>query len=290
MICCINGKFIPEKNAKISILDHGFLYSDGFYDTMKSFEGTILDLEVHLKRIENSMKTLALQLPWKIEKVKSWIEKMAQAHKSGLARVRVTITRGENDFDFNSCKKPTVTILAEPIYIDPKIYKNGVAVITLPMRRVLPEIKTIGVTGMTIARRVITQKKVFEALFTNDGFVREGSITNLFIVKKGAIYTPKTEILKGITRHEILEIAKKEALKIFEKDLTLKEVLTADEIFLSNTKFGVTPVVAVDGKKVGNGKVGPTTQKIMMLFNNFVEDYIQKHRPLTTRMALPSLR
>ena len=278
MICCVNGKFISEKAAKVSVLDHGFLYSDGFYDTMKSFKGTILDLEVHLERIESSMKTLALRLPWKIEELKSWIQKMAQMHKKGLARVRVTITRGQNDFDFNSCKNPTLVIIAEPISIDPKIYKNGVKVITLPMRRVLPEIKTIGVTGMTIARRVMVKKKVFEALFVSDGLVREGSITNLFIVKKGKIYTPKTEILKGITRSEILKIASKRKFKIYEKDLRLKEVLNADEVFLSNTKFGITPVVSIDGKKIANGKVGELTQKMMDMFNEFVVDYIDRHK------------
>lgn len=278
MICCLNGKFLKEKYAKISVMDHGFLYSDGFYDTMKSFNGTILDLELHLKRVEKSLKKLTLKLPWRKNQVRSWINKTALLNKHPLARVRLTITRGCNNFDFNAPKNPTLVITAESIEIDEKIYEKGVAVFTLPMVRILPEVKIIGVTGMILSRRILGQKKAFEALFIDGNFVREGSITNVFIVKNDKLHTPKSKILKGITRHEVMQIAKKNRLKVVERDIKIEELFMADEIFLTNTKFGVVPVVSADRKKIGTGKVGAVSKQIMKAFNYYVESYLKAHR------------
>lgn len=277
MICCINGKFLKENDCKVSIFDHGFLYSDGFYDTMKSFYGVVLDRELHLQRIEKSLKKLSLKLPWDIEQIGMWIEKMALLHKQHLARVRLTITRGCNDFDFTTCKHPTLTITAEPITIDSKIYRDGVSVFTLPMLRVLPEVKTLGVVGMTVARRLLSPKHAFEAIFVNQGFVREGSITNVFMVKNGILYTPKSNILKGITRAEVIKVVRRQGLKLIQRDFKVAAFLKADEIFLTNTKFGVTPVVSVNGRKIGTGKVGSYTKKIMQDFNSYVEEYLREH-------------
>lgn len=276
MLICINGEFVPKEAAVVSVFDHGFLYSDGFYDTMKSFDGVVLDLETHMERISTTLTALVITLPWTLDEIRSWIEKMATSIK-GLSRVRLTITRGENDFDFTTSKKPTLTIIAEPIQIDPKIYTEGVKVITFSTRRVEPQFKLLGVTGMAFARREVVKRNVFEALFVNDGFVREGSITNLFIVKNGQVFTPESEILKGITRREIFKSCKEKNIEIVEKDLGLLEVMEADEIFLSNTKFGVTPVVCIDDKIVGDGKVGRKTKEIMAIFNEYVDDFVAKN-------------
>ncbi len=274
MTCCINGKFVKEKDAKISIFDHGFLYSDGFYDTMKSFHGVILDFELHRTRIETSLKKLALKLPWTMEQVGEWIQKMAFIHRKYLARIRLTITRGSNDFDFTSCKHPTLIILAEPITLDAALYRHGVSVMTFSMVRPVPEVKTLGLIGMTVARRFLSEKKAFEAIFVHQGLVLEGSITNVFMVKHGKLYTPKSNILPGITRAEVIRISRKEGLKITERNIRVAEFLRADEIFLTNTKFGVTPVVSVNGRKVGSGKVGPVTKNIMGAFESYVKRYL----------------
>ncbi len=277
MICCINGKFIREKEAKISIMDHGFLYSDGFYDTMKAFNGMVLDLDLHISRIKKSLKKLGLKLPWPMAVVNSWIQKIALINKYRLARVRLTVTRGCNYFNFSTCKKPTLVITAEPIKIDREIYNKGVSVLTLQTERILPEIKTLGLTAMILARRLLHSRKAFETIFVNkDGFVKEGSITNVFIVKNNMLYTPKTNILKGITRYRIIKLAEKEGLKVIECDFKISELLKADDVFLTNTKFGLVPVISVNRRKISNGKVGKISKQIMEAFNEYADAYFRK--------------
>src|SRR5437773_485711 len=105
MICCLNGKFLKIEDAKISVLDHGFLYSDGFYDTMKASNGLILDVESHIERIKRSLKIVKIKLPWSMPTVQRWVEKTARMNPMKLSRVRMTITRGVNNFDFNGSKK-----------------------------------------------------------------------------------------------------------------------------------------------------------------------------------------
>lgn len=262
------------EKAQVSVLDHGFLYSDGFYDTMKAYNGKILDIESHIARIERSLKTVKIKLPRSMETVREWVEKVAKMNSMKLARVRLTITRGVNDFDFNSSKNPTLVITAEPIEIDNKIYK-GVPVITVNAHRTMPEIKVMGVTAMILGRGMLTAKKAFEALFVSEaGFVREGTVANFFWVKNGKIYTPKNKILKGITRKEVLELCRKEGFEVIEKDVKKAELMKADEVFLSNTKFGIVPVLSVDGRKIGPGVVGPTAKKVMKAFEAFVEGYL----------------
>lgn len=273
MICCLNGKFLKVEEAKVAVLDHGFLYSDGFYDTMKAFDGRILDIESHLERVNKSLKIVKIKLPWSMPTIQKWIEKVAQINSMKLARVRMTITRGVNDFDFNSSKKPTLVIMAEPIEIDPKIYK-GVPVITENLQRTLPEIKHIGVTAMIVARSLLIERKAFEALLVDDsGFVREGTITNFFWVKNGKLFTPKKNILEGITRKEVMALWKKWEQKVIEKDVKMGELLKSDEVFLTNTKFGVVPVLSINEKKVGKGKTGEITKQVMVDFEAFIRSY-----------------
>lgn len=275
MICCLNGRFMDVREAKVSVMDHGFLYSDGFYDTMKAFNGTILDLELHMARIKRSLKALAITLPWPLAKVQSWIEQVAQLNELKLARVRLTITRGPNDFDFFTSENPTLVITSEPIVIDPLIYKKGVSIFTIKLQRTLPEIKTIGVTPMILARRTVLAKGGHDAFFVDSkGYVTESTITNIFIVKSGCLYTPKSNILKGITRHEVIQSVRAHGLKVVERSVKLSELLKADEVFLANTKYGVTPVVKVDGKKIGDGKVGKMTKRVIRLHENYVHSYL----------------
>lgn len=278
MKVCVDGKFIDSKKAKISALDNGFLYGDAFYDTMRSYDGKILELELHLKRIEKSAKIIGLNLPIPIKKIEELIKKLIKVNKIKEGRVRVTVTRGVNGFDFLSCKKPTLVITAENIKIDKTIYDTGVSAITLDLQRTLPEIKMVGLTAMIVAYRNVYPKKGYEAILTdNDGTVREGASTNIFLVKNNQLITPKNKILKGLTRSRVIELAKSKNIKVIEKDFLKTDLLSADEIFLTNRPREIIPVIKIDGKKINKGvSVGPVTQKIIELYKDYIKEYIKK--------------
>ncbi|HLG25193.1 MAG TPA: aminotransferase class IV [Candidatus Gracilibacteria bacterium] len=264
MEICINGKFFPSRRAKVSVLDHGFLYGDGVYDTLRTYEGRFLDPGLHLARIRQSASGLGIKIPWSDKQLSGWLQQMVQQNGLGNARVRLTITRGLNGFDFTTSKNPTLVITAERLRPDPALYKKGVKVITVNYQRPFPELKTIGLTVMILAHRLMALKKAYEAILIDDaGYVREGTVTNVFMVKNGRLFTPATKILKGITRQRVVKLAAKIGLPLAARDFRMTELTKADEIFLTSTVREIIPVTALNGKKVGKGVPGPVTAKIM---------------------------
>jgi len=184
-----------------------------------------------------------------------------------------------NGFDFNTCKNPTLMIHSENLKIKPEVYKNGVAVVTMKLQRILPEIKTIGLTHMIQAYRAFDLKKVAEAIIIDKkNFVKEGASTNVFVVVGGAIWTPKSGILVGTTRNRVIDLAQKNGFKVAVKDFKADKLCAADEIFLTNRPREIIPVTKLDGKKVGSGKVGKFTQKLMQAYREYVEGYVKKYR------------
>ncbi len=271
MKICINGNFVDSEKARISPLDNGFLYGDGIYETMRTYKGKVLELNLHLKRLKKSSDFLGIKLPWSLEIITTWVNKLCRLNKANNARVRITLTRGDNGFDFLTSKKPLLVIISEKLVLDPKIYRHGVKTLAFNMERMLPAIKTIGLTAMVIAYRYTLPKKMYEAVLVDDnGFIREGASTNVFFIRNGKYYTPKTKILEGLTRNRVIDLLKENNLPIVVKDLYLKELGLADEIFLTNRPREIIPVVEFNGKRVGNGKVGFHTKKIMGLYRDYV--------------------
>ena len=238
MICCLNGKFIDTKDAKISILDNGFMFGDAFFDTMRVFNGVVLELEAHLERIEKTAKILHIKLP-SSKQLESWIKKTPKLNKLNEARIRVTISRGANGFDFFTSKNPTIAITCDPYMKDEEIVKNGVSTFTSKAQRPWPEIKTTNMIYMIQAHYEIVTKKGYEAILIDDlDNVIEGSFMNLFMIKNEEIITPKDKILAGVIRDRVSELAKKMKLKIKIKNfnplkqwkLVKKKVKNNDEI------------------------------------------------------------
>ncbi|MCX6780068.1 MAG: aminotransferase class IV [Candidatus Magasanikbacteria bacterium] len=277
MKVCVDGKFIDSKKAKISALDNGFLYGDAFYDTMRSYGGQILELELHLKRIEKSANTIGIKLPFSITKIEELTKKLVTINKIKDGRIRVTITRGVNGFDFLTCKKSALVITAENIEIDKSAYTKGVDAFTLNLQRPLPEIKMVGLTVMIQAYRTVYPKNGYEAILVDDNnTVREGASTNIFLVKNDKLITSKNKILNGLTRSRVIALAKSKKIKVVEKDFSKKDLYSADEIFLTNRPREIIPVIKIDGKKIKNGQVGPTTKKIMEEYQNYIKQYLKK--------------
>jgi len=262
MFVCLNGKIVSKKAANISVCDHGFLYGDAIYETMRTTRGKPWLLNEHLRRLRQSAQTLGIRVPWTNAQLKTLVSRLKKKNGNKESRIRITVSRGCNDFDFSTCKKPTLLIEANKLKLPlRKIYIEGVSAITYKIERPTPEIKSNSMLPSIMAMRESKKKKVFEAFMVDHkGNVTEGSTSNIFIVKKSEIITPKDEILKGTVRNFII---KKTTTK--EANILLKNLYEADEVFLTSSIKSAVPVVKIDGKKIGNGKVGPVTKSIINL-------------------------
>lgn len=267
----LNGKFVSESQAKISPFDHGFLYGDGIYETLRTYNGIVWHLEAHLDRLYQSADLLHLKLSWPKRRVCTWIEEtvLRNMRPRRELRIRVTVSRGMNQYNFVTSKKPTILISTQTLIPEKHfVYSRGVSVITVPLERILPRAKTVNLLPFILAQQVCARESAYEAFFLNrNGCVTEGSVTNVFIVKRRVLLTPKDDILYGTTRTVVLEVVD---MPFKEREISLRELYTADECFITNTVKGVVPVVRVDGKKIGDGKVGVFTQKIMKAFEQCV--------------------
>ncbi len=267
MIVFLNGQFMKAEEARVSVFDHGFLYGDGVYETLRTYKGKIWQLEEHLARLGKSAELLGLRLPYSLQELAEFTLQTVQRNGFAESRIRITLTRGISGFDFTSCERATLCIQVQELVPQPEeVYAKGVAVITFQGARPLALAKSISLLPMILAKRAAEDAKVYEAIFVNEkGYVLEGTITNVFIVQKGVLITPKNNILLGTTRQFILRIAKKAGMKVKEKDFKIADLYKADEVFITNAPRGIVPVVKVDGKKIAAGEVGKMTHEIMKL-------------------------
>lgn len=279
MILCVNGRMLPQPQAKLSALDNGFLYGDGFYDTMRTYDGVILELEEHLTRMQYAAQRMKIRLPWSRNKLGLWILRTVAHNKLKNARVRITVTRGECGLDFVTSCRPTLVISAEPLTLPAHIHKKGVSTATMRMQRLMPDIKTIGLTHMIVGVQRAHDLGVYEMICRGeDGHILEGVSTNVFIVKRGTLLTPKKGMLLGITRKRVLSLARRMKLRVHIHDVGLASLRSADEVFLVNQLREIIPVVKVDGQRIGSGKPGSITRRLMEEYAKFVADYVEKNR------------
>jgi len=264
----LNDKIIEDAEAHISVSDSGFLYGMGLFETMRCTGGRVFAFDDHIDRLFNSAKELAINNPYKKKYVADAIKQTLEANNLADARLRLTLTNGPMAQGGET--KATLLITAtrfEP-YPD-EYYQNGVGVVLTDFRQNTQEPivkhKTTNYFSRLLALNIAHQKKTAEALwFTTDNRLAEGCVSNVFCVKDSALYTPTldTPVLPGIMRKTVCEIAKAQSINLLEKDLTIQELLAADEVFLTNAIMLILPVVAVEAHTVGNGKVGPMTKKL----------------------------
>lgn len=276
---CINGKFMDAKKAYISVQDNGILFGDGFYDSMQVQDGVIIELPLHLERLTASAERMHMTLPWSIDTIRTWLLTTVKKNPMAHMRLRLTVTRGENGFDFTTCKNPTIFIVCEALHVDPKRYEKGISCATMTLQRLLPEVKTIGLTSMIVAQNKAKELKVDEMLLVGeDGNVREGCSTNIFLIKGKNMITPKSRILKGFARKRVMALAKKHGWKMQEEDFRVRKMQSADELFITNSLWNILPVVRLNGKAIGRGKVGPQTKRIMKIFDDYLASLIRKEK------------
>lgn len=277
----INGEFHDKENAKISVYDHGLLYGDGVFEGMRSYSGKVFRLEQHLDRLYESARAICLTIPISKEQLALDVNKTLQINSFTNAYIRLVVTRGSGSLglDPNRTSNPQVIIIADSISLYPEeYYQNGLKIITAATVRshpaaLSPRIKSLNYLNNIMAKIEGLQAGCVEALMLNHkGEVAECTGDNIFIVKNGTILTPPKDagILEGITRNAILDLAKVLGIVAHETTLTRHDVFVADECFLTGSAAEVIPVVSLDSRPIGQGKVGALTTKLMAAFKKLV--------------------
>ena len=269
----IDGKYYSERDAKVSVFDHGLLYGDGVFEGIRAYHGRVFKLKEHIDRLLYSAKAILLEIPMShAELMKATVE-TCRANKIRDGYIRLVVTRGIGSLGLNprSCKRPSVIIIADKIQLyPPEYYRRGLNIVTVPTTRNLhsalnPAIKSLNYLNNILAKIEANNAGVEEAVMLNaEGFVAECTGDNLFIVKNGALSTPPLSAgaLYGITRRTVIELAEAAGLKVSEPNLTRYDLFNADECFLTGTGAELIPVVKIDGRVIGTGKPGSITRQL----------------------------
>lgn len=252
----LNGELLPLEKVRISPLDHGFLYGDGVYETLRTHKGKIFDFEAHFSRLQNSAKLLHIPLLWKAEELLKMCKKLVETNCNLSLqefRIRITLTRGENGYQFIGANSPTLLITISPLK-DYTQERKGISLTSLQIERILPEAKSSSMIVNTLAKQKCAQTNAFEcALIDHEAFVTEGAVSNIVYVKNGTLFfTPEGHTLAGTAQLRVLETAKKNGIPIQEKRYMLEDLQNADEVMITNSLFDILPVKNVEKKNVHN--------------------------------------
>ena len=282
LLVYINGKFVPKSEAKVSVFDHGFLYGDGVFEGIRAYNGRVFKIKEHIDRLYDSAKAIALEIPISKEQFMEIILETLRKNNLRDAYIRPIVTRGVGDLglDPRKCGEPTIIVIAQPwekLYGD--LYEKGIKAVTVTVRRnaidsLPPNIKSMNYLNNILAKIEANVKGGDEAIFLDhNGYVSEGSGDNIFVVKNGVIMTPPTiNNLKGITREVVIEIIHELGIPFKETNLSIYDLYTADEVFVTGTAAEVCPIVWIDGRVIGDGKPGEITKKIMKEFRKKTEE------------------
>jgi branched-chain amino acid aminotransferase len=270
----IDGKFCSERDAKVSVFDHGLLYGDGVFEGIRAYNGRVFKLREHIDRLFASAKAILLDIPMSHAQICKATVDTIRANKLRDCYVRLIVTRGVGTLGLNprSCKKPSVIIIAGKIQVyPPELYARGMDIVTVPTTRNLhsavnPAIKSLNYLNNILAKIEANNAGVEEAVMLNaEGFVSECTADNLFIIKNGALCTPPlyAGALYGITRGTVMELAEQQGIKVTETNLTRYDLFNADECFLTGTGAEIMPVIKIDGRVIGTGKPGPIAKQLI---------------------------
>ena len=281
----LNDKLVDIDKATISVTDSGFLYGAGLFETMRSHNGVVFALTDHLDRLFASADVLSINNPYDREYIAEAIDKVLRANKLTDARLRLTLTNGPMA-ESEEQRKSTLLITAAKFRpYPPEYYKKGVLVVLCPFKQnpIDPASgrKTTSYFSRMIALNLAHQKKAAEAIwFTVDNRLAEGCISNVFLFKNSELYTPpiNTPVLPGVARKTVCLLAKQNSIKLTEKDLSIDDLLGADEIFLTNVIMQVMPITRVENHTVGDGRVGDVAKKLQTSFDQLVKSECEKNK------------
>ncbi|OQA03348.1 MAG: Branched-chain-amino-acid aminotransferase [Planctomycetes bacterium ADurb.Bin401] len=273
----LNDGLVDEKDAKISVFDHGLLYGDGVFEGIRVYSSKVFELDAHLKRLYESAKVIRLNIGMSINDLAKATQDTVRANNIVDGYIRLVVTRGVGTLGINpfNCNKPQIIIIADKIQLYPQeLYETGLKVVSACTIRnhplaIPPQVKSLNYLNNVLAKIESIDAGVSEAImFNHEGFVAEASGDNIFVVKNSVLCTPPIQAgsLEGITRNVVMSLAAAENIEVVQKNLTRFDLYVADEFFLTGTAAEVIGVVEIDGRRIADGKPGPVTQLLRKKF------------------------
>ncbi|MEN6449934.1 MAG: branched-chain-amino-acid transaminase [Thermoguttaceae bacterium] len=279
----IDGKLYDKEEAKISVYDHGLLYGDGVFEGIRCYSGKVFRLTEHLDRLWDSAKAISLTIPISKEEMgKAVVDTLAVNNiKDGYIRLVVTRGVGSLGLDPNKAARPSIIIITDSIALYPsEWYEKGLEIITssvmrMPPAALSPRVKSLNYLNNILAKIEAAHAGCIEAVMLNqNGELTECSGDNIFLIRKGKLYTPGPDagILEGVTRNAIIELAEQMGIEVHQIPLTKYDAHVADECFLTGSGAELIPVVKIDGRVIGDGTPGPVTKKLIARFHKLVRE------------------
>jgi branched-chain amino acid aminotransferase len=274
----LNDGLVESSKAKVSVTDAGLLYGMGLFETMRACNGVVFEMDAHLERLLASAKKLSIANTYTREYIAEAVNKTLESNKLKEARMRLTLTGGPASSDVDEPKSTLLVTATEFEPYPPQYYQKGVMVVLCPYKQNASDpafgSKTTSYMSRMMGLKFAHKSRAAEAIwFTTDNRLAEGCISNVFLVKDSAIFTPpvKTPVLPGIARKTVMKLAKQSTIRCYEKDLNINDLLDADEVFLTNVIMQVMPVVKVEKHDISDGKVGPVSKELRKRFDDFVK-------------------
>jgi len=283
LLVYIDGEYYPKSQAKVSVYDHGLLYGDGIFEGIRAYNGIVFKLKEHIDRLYCSAHTIMLQIPITKEKMIQIVLETLRKNNLKDSYIRLVVTRGMGDLglDPRKCSTPTIIVIADTIKLHKgEAKERGVTAMLSwvkrdPVDATTHEIKSLNYLNSILAKIEANISGVDEAIsLDKSGFICEGVAENVFIVKKGRIFTPPsyTGALPGITAEAVMNLARKLKYEVIEKNITPYELFNADEVFFTGTAAEIVPVREINKRQIGNGMPGLVTKKLMEEFSKLVQD------------------
>jgi D-alanine transaminase len=276
-IAYVNGSFVPITEAKVSILDRGFLFADGIYEVAAVLDGKLVDNASHLARLKRSVGEISLELPETLERIVEIQKELIARNRLVDGMVYLEVTRGADkgrDFAFPKGVKPTLIMFTTvKDIVNAPSAKTGIGVITVPdLRWTRRDIKSVALLAQVLAKQAAAEAGASEAWMIEDGKVTEGGSSSAFILTKDDVLVTRqngSEILPGCTRKAVVALAEERQLRVEERAFTVEEALAAKEAFITSATLFVQAVVSIDGRQVAGGEPGPMTNRLREIYVDF---------------------
>ena len=275
-IVYINGEYLPQSQAMVSVLDRGFLFGDGVYEVIPVFAGKLLRLNEHLERLQRSMNRVLLKNPLAQDEWEEIFHVLLDRNPGGDRSIYLQVTRGAapvRDLSISPDVEPTVFVMVNDIKpVDFAKLENGIDAVTVDdFRWKACDIKSVSLIANVMIRLRANELNVMDAVMVRDGLVTEGTASNIFVIHNGIISTPPKSdcLLPGITRDLVMELAQANGFKVEERDIKQDELDTADEIWLTSSTREIAPVVKLDNHVIGDGVAGEYWKKIIVIYQDY---------------------
>jgi D-alanine transaminase len=276
-IAYVNGAFVPLSEAKVSVLDRGFLFADGIYEVSAVLDGKLVDNASHLARLERSVGEISLALPESIERIIEIQKELIARNKLDAGLVYLEVTRGADkgrDFAFPKGVTPTLILFTSvKDIVNAESAKKGIGVITVPdIRWARRDVKSVALLAQVLAKQAAAEAGAGEAWMIEDGKVTEGGSSSAFILTQDDVIVTRqngSEILPGCTRKAVVKLAEERQLRVEERAFSVDEALKAKEAFITSASSFVQAVVTIDGTTVADGKPGPMTNRLREIYIDF---------------------